>query len=160
MKNHKKIILQILIEEFSKINNVNYYFRYENLSIKVNTKQLILGLINECDHFEAGIKTDSRIDYLKGTYFWLSYRHIWSKLEEATNLDYGEIQKVLTEVLIESFQLKKMPIMRTRYQGKVNNLHRNFDQLHGFKFKDLSISKHSLRSTTYMRDGFELKGVK
>jgi hypothetical protein len=160
MKDHEKIIQEILIESFSKINNVNYYFVYENFSIKVNTKRLFISLVNKCDHFEGGSGTNCHIEYLRNIYFWMSYRHIWSRLEEKTKLDYGQLQNLLEKVLIERFELNKMPMLRTRYLGKVSKLRSNFDQLHGITFKNIGITAHGYRSTSYMKDGFELKGVR
>jgi hypothetical protein len=108
MNKYKEIIKNILIEEFSKINNVNYYFRSSNLLIKVNIKRLIPSLINQCSYFEAGINSNLRFQKRNNCYFWLSYDHLWLKFEKETSLKYDVIQSLVKSVLEEGFNLKGM----------------------------------------------------
>jgi hypothetical protein len=152
--NHKEIVRNILIEEFSKINNINYHFGYPNLLIKVNTKKLVPSLVNQCTYFEAGINSEYRFDYTKNytknSRFWLSYNNFWLKFEKETKLKYVEIQQLVKNVLEKGFKLKGIT-------PSTSSLLRRPELEKGFKLK--GITPHRLRSPGRQRieEGFNLK---
>jgi hypothetical protein len=150
--NNKEIVRNILIEEFSKINNVNYHFRTTNFLIKVNTKRLIPSLVNQCIYFEAGINKQWKFQHRKNGYFWLSNIHIWSKFEKETGLNYAEVQSLVKDVLEEGFNLKGITPLLHQYQ-QVYLLEE------GFKLKGITPVGTTFALALPLEEGFNLKGI-